>query len=53
VAQAPASRLFARPAAEPARPLATRSLFRPASQHYQFTKRLEEVLALAEADPAN
>jgi DNA-binding NtrC family response regulator len=52
VAQAPANRLFSRPPPSPARPVATKSLFRPASTKYQFTKRLEESLNLAEAGAA-
>ena len=48
VARAPAGQLFARPAAAP-RPLTTQSVFRPASTSYNFSKRLAETLAVADA----
>ena len=52
VARAPAGQLFSRPPAAPVRPLVAKSLFRPASAKYQFTKRLEECLAAAETSAA-
>jgi DNA-binding NtrC family response regulator len=52
VAKAPAGRLFSRPATKPVRPLAARSVFRPASASYQFTERLAECLAQAEPNAA-
>jgi DNA-binding NtrC family response regulator len=47
-ARASARTLFSKPTAAPVRPVASKSLYRPASAKYQFTARLEVCLALAE-----
>lgn len=53
IGQAPAGQLFSRAAAAPARPMTAKSLFRPASNTYTFSKRLEQCLKTAAACAAH